>query len=93
MTQVNMSMRSANTKMINYERVYREMVDFLKEETKCVDGVILGLGGGIDSALVAYIAVDALGKERVKTQGLPYGEQSTRDRDKKQKFLEPNTLI
>jgi NAD+ synthase (glutamine-hydrolysing) len=33
--------------------------------------VVLGLSGGIDSALVALIAVDALGAERVKTVVMP----------------------
>jgi NAD+ synthase len=35
-------------------------------------GVVLGLSGGIDSALCAAIAVDALGKERVRCVMLPY---------------------
>lgn len=35
-------------------------------------GVVLGLSGGIDSALVAAIAVDALGAERVHAVMLPY---------------------
>jgi NAD+ synthase len=35
-------------------------------------GVVLGLSGGIDSALVAAMAVDALGKERVRCVMLPY---------------------
>jgi len=35
-------------------------------------GVILGLSGGIDSALVAAIAVDALGPDRVHAVMLPY---------------------
>ena len=34
-------------------------------------GVILGLSGGIDSALVLAIAVDALGKDRVRTLMMP----------------------
>ncbi len=34
-------------------------------------GVILGLSGGIDSALVLAIAVDALGAERVRTVMMP----------------------
>ena len=34
--------------------------------------VVLGLSGGIDSALVAAIAVDALGEERVRCIMLPY---------------------
>ncbi len=35
-------------------------------------GVVLGLSGGIDSALVAVLAVDALGPERVHCVMLPY---------------------
>jgi NAD+ synthase (glutamine-hydrolysing) len=35
------------------------------------DHVVLGLSGGIDSALVACIAVDALGAERVSTTIMP----------------------
>ena len=35
-------------------------------------GVVLGLSGGIDSALCAAIAVDALGAERVRCIMLPY---------------------
>lgn len=35
-------------------------------------GVVLGLSGGVDSALVAAIAVDALGPEKVHCVMLPY---------------------
>lgn len=35
-------------------------------------GVVLGLSGGIDSALVAALAVDALGADRVHAVMLPY---------------------
>jgi NAD+ synthase len=35
-------------------------------------GVVIGLSGGIDSALVAALAVDALGPERVHCVMLPY---------------------
>ncbi len=35
-------------------------------------GVVLGLSGGIDSALVAVLAVDALGPQRVHCVMLPY---------------------
>src|SRR2546429_9344415 len=35
-------------------------------------GVVLGLSGGIDSALAAALAVDALGPERVRCLMLPY---------------------
>jgi NAD+ synthase len=36
------------------------------------DSVVLGLSGGIDSALCAALAVDALGPERVRTVMMPY---------------------
>jgi len=36
------------------------------------DNVLLGLSGGVDSALVAALAVDALGAARVRTVMLPY---------------------
>jgi NAD+ synthase len=35
-------------------------------------GVVLGLSGGIDSALVAAVAVDALGADKVRAVMLPY---------------------
>jgi NAD+ synthase/NAD+ synthase (glutamine-hydrolysing) len=39
--------------------------------------VLVGLSGGVDSALVAAIAVDALGKENVSTVGMPSQYSST----------------
>jgi NAD+ synthase (glutamine-hydrolysing) len=43
--------------------------------------VVLGLSGGVDSTLVALIAVDALGADRVTcvTMPSPYSSQGTRD--------------
>ncbi len=44
--------------------------------------VVLGLSGGIDSAICAAIAVDALGEERVRTVMMPYrytSEESLKD--------------
>jgi NAD+ synthase (glutamine-hydrolysing) len=43
--------------------------------------VILGLSGGIDSAVVAAIAVDALGPERVFGVSMPSGYSSSHSRD------------
>ncbi|MEV0899315.1 NAD+ synthase [Actinoplanes sp. NPDC049802] len=43
--------------------------------------VVLGLSGGIDSAVVAAIAVDALGPERVVGVSLPSGYSSDHSKD------------
>jgi NAD+ synthase len=56
-------------------------------------GVILGLSGGIDSALVAAIAVDALGPSRVRAVMMPYrftSDASVRDADACAKALGVN---
>lgn len=56
------------------EALYLAVVQGLRDyvEKNRFPGVVLGLSGGIDSALVAAIAVDALGPERVHCVMLPY---------------------
>ncbi len=44
-------------------------------------GVVLGLSGGVDSALCAALAVDALGADRVRCVMLPYRFTSQESRD------------
>src|SRR6266567_1377975 len=44
-------------------------------------GVVIGLSGGVDSALCASMAVDALGAERVRCVMLPYRFTSRESRD------------
>ncbi|TQV71204.1 NAD+ synthase [Exilibacterium tricleocarpae] len=45
------------------------------------NGVVLGLSGGIDSALTLAVAVDALGKERVEAIMMPFRYTSQLSRD------------
>ncbi|QBF30265.1 NAD+ synthase [Thalassococcus sp. S3] len=56
-----------------YEQDYRVMVTALRDymDKTGFKKVLLGLSGGIDSAIVATIAVDALGAENVRCVMLP----------------------
>ncbi len=56
------------------EAIWRACVLGVRDyvEKNRFEGVILGLSGGIDSALVAAIATDALGPERVHCVMLPF---------------------
>lgn len=55
------------------EEVYRAMVVGLRDyvEKSGFPGVVLGMSGGIDSAMTAIVAADALGPERVHCVMLP----------------------
>ncbi|MGZ4544488.1 MAG: NAD+ synthase [Blastococcus sp.] len=55
------------------EEVWRALVLGLRDfiDKNDMPSVVLGLSGGIDSALVAALAVDALGADRVYGVGLP----------------------
>ena len=59
---------------LNMKEVHKELVDFLKENFKKngFSKAVLGLSGGIDSALAAYLLRDALGKENVLAIMMPY---------------------
>ncbi|WP_335979015.1 NAD+ synthase [Fusobacterium polymorphum] len=59
---------------LNLKEVHNELVEFLRESFKKAgfSKAVLGLSGGIDSALVAYLLRDALGKENVFAIMMPY---------------------
>jgi len=58
----------------NYEAVYQALVlgmrDYVNKNR--FKGVVLGLSGGIDSALTLAMAVDALGADRVEAVMMPF---------------------
>lgn len=70
-------------RMGDAEEVYQALVcgvrDYVRKNGFA--SVVIGLSGGIDSALTAAIAVDALGSEQVLGVGLPstYSSQHSRD--------------
>jgi len=74
------------------EDVYRTMIMGLRDYVNAngFPGVILGLSGGIDSALSAAVAVDALGPDRVRCVMMPSkytSSESLEDAEKCAKML------
>jgi NAD+ synthase len=68
---------------INLEKTKTNIVEFIKSkvsESK-TDGIVVGLSGGIDSTLSAYLACEALGKENVFGLVLPSATTPTEDTD------------
>jgi NAD+ synthase (glutamine-hydrolysing) len=64
---------------INAELARRWLVEFIRDEVqrrRGFDGVVLGLSGGVDSALVAYLAAEALGAKNVTAVRMPYRTSS-----------------
>ena len=66
------------------DRLYKALVLGLRDyvNNNNFNGVVLGLSGGVDSALVAAIATDAFGSEKVQAIMLPSpftGQESLND--------------
>ncbi len=61
------------------ESVYRALISGTRDyvEKHGFSGVVIGLSGGIDSALVLAIAHDALGQDRVRVVMMPFRYTST----------------
>lgn len=59
---------------VNTTLLRQLLVGFIRDEVRKVgvNDVVLGLSGGIDSALVAFIAAEALGPENVHAICMPY---------------------
>jgi NAD+ synthase (glutamine-hydrolysing) len=59
--------------LVKEERIYQALVFAVREYVtkNRFPGVLIGLSGGIDSALVLAIAVDALGSDRVRAVTMP----------------------
>jgi NAD+ synthase len=63
---------------LNMELTEKILVNFIREEVRSAgfERVVLGLSGGIDSAIVAFLAVKALGPENVLGIMMPYKSSS-----------------
>ena len=60
--------------MLDLKKTHKTLVSFLKENINNAGfkKAVLGLSGGIDSALVAYLLRDALGADNVLALMMPY---------------------
>jgi NAD+ synthase (glutamine-hydrolysing) len=64
---------------LDLELVRKILVEFIREEVvrrRGFEGVVLGVSGGVDSAVSLYLAVEALGAEAVTGFRLPYATSS-----------------
>ena len=66
---------------LDYEKLAEDIQNWIANYIKSAGakGVVLGLSGGIDSAVTAGLSVKALGKENVFGVSMPYGNQDTKD--------------
>lgn len=70
---------SADPLRIDPELTRRWLVEFIRDEIqrrRGFDDVVVGLSGGVDSALVATLAAEALGPEHVTAVRMPYRTSS-----------------
>jgi len=68
----------------NSEDLRKKLSAFMKETVRDLfrkDGIIIGVSGGVDSAVIAALAVDALGPDRVFGLILPEKESSPSSRE------------
>lgn len=67
---------------LNLEKTKTDITEFIKSKVSQAnsDGIVVGLSGGIDSTLVAYLACEALGKDKVFGIIMPSTTTPTEDK-------------
>ncbi len=72
----------------NVEKARQDIVEFVRNEVTNFgkDGVLVGLSGGLDSSTVAYLCVEALGKDKVMGLILPERDSNPKNIDDAMNF-------
>jgi len=81
---VDIDPSDASVLALDLPLVERALVRFLEEEIRerrGFESVVLGVSGGVDSAVALYLAVKALGPENVHAFFLPYATSSPESRE------------
>jgi NAD+ synthase len=75
---------------INTDLAHRILVDFIRSEVTRVgmSQAVIGLSGGVDSSVVAYLTAEALGAENVLGLRMPYKTSSQEGLDHAQMVLD-----
>jgi NAD+ synthetase len=76
---------------IDPELTRRWLVEFVRDEVqrrRKFDKVVIGLSGGVDSSLVAFIAAEALGRANVMGIRMPYRSSSAESLDHAQLVID-----
>ncbi len=68
---------------IDVQAVHATLRAFIKDQFRKIgaENAILGLSGGIDSALVGFLTADAIGPDRLRTYILPYRTSAPSSRE------------
>ena len=66
---------------MNLDTEYERIVDFIQNVNRLLksDGVVVGISGGIDSAICAKLSVDALGKDKCIGIAMPSDDSDPKD--------------
>ncbi len=73
---------------IDEKEAEKKITEFIKQKTSSFNGIVIGLSGGIDSAVCVALATKALGKDKVHALMLPCTTTKTQDTEDAKKLAD-----